>query len=131
MRQSARGGRDISHLSYVSPVIRLTHVHLVSSMACGIHGLCRLGFLPRIPHEIPDLDATGQAGGVCRHSDGGMIVNGLFRCIELKGSCRQGDTRTTFTFKNIRPQKHPAPEHEPEAPAACRQGACLCLCLCR
>jgi hypothetical protein len=31
-------------------------------------------------------------------------VNGLFHGIEVKGSCRKGDTRTTFTFKNIRLQ---------------------------
>ena len=31
-------------------------------------------------------------------------MNGLFHGIEVKGSCRKGDTRTTFTFKNIRLQ---------------------------
>ena len=33
-----------------------------------------------------------------------MIVNGLFHGIELKGSCRKGDTSATFTFKSIRLQ---------------------------
>jgi len=31
-------------------------------------------------------------------------VNGLFHGIELKGSCRKGDTSATFTFKSIRLQ---------------------------
>ena len=31
-------------------------------------------------------------------------MNGLFHGIELKGSCRKGDTSATFTFKSIRLQ---------------------------
>ena len=60
-----------------------------------------LGFWPQIPREIPDLNATEQAGDVCPNSDGGVVVNGLLHAIALKGSCRKGDTRTTFTFKNM------------------------------
>jgi len=56
-----------------------------------------------IPEDQLIIDIA-QAGGVCRDSDGGVIVNGLFHGIEVKGSCRKGDTRTTFTFKNIRLQ---------------------------
>jgi hypothetical protein len=49
---------------------------------------------------------TGQAGGACRDSDGGILRNGLFHGIEIKGSCRKGSTWSvsTFTFKDIRIQ---------------------------
>ena len=43
--KSARGGRHISHLSYVSPDIRLTYVPLVSSMAYDGASASGLGFL--------------------------------------------------------------------------------------
>ena len=80
-----------------SSVPSAMRVHLVSSMAYD----GALGFWPQIPREIPDLNATEQAGDVCRNSDGGVVVNGLLHAIALKGSCRKGDTRTTFTFKNM------------------------------
>jgi len=45
-----------------------------------------------------------QAGGACRDSDGGILKDGLFHGIEIKGSCRKGSTWSTFTFKDIRIQ---------------------------
>jgi hypothetical protein len=51
-----------------------------------------------------DSDGKGQAGGACRDSDGGILKDGLFHGIEIKGSCRKGSTWSTFTFKDIRIQ---------------------------
>ena len=45
-----------------------------------------------------------QAGGACRESDGGFLLEGSFQGIEIKGSCRKGATHRTFTFKDIRLQ---------------------------
>ena len=95
-RRSARGGLRVAvvvRLTCLTPYLMFEHLPRL-----------RPRLRPRLPREIPDLSATEQAGGVCRDSDGGVIVNGLFHGIEVKGSCRKGDTRTTFTFKNIRLQ---------------------------
>jgi hypothetical protein len=45
-----------------------------------------------------------QAAGSCRENDGGLLVGGAFQGIEIKGSGGKGETRTTFTFKDIRLQ---------------------------
>ena len=49
------------------------------------------------------LDAR-QAAGSCRENDGGLLVDGAFQGIEIKGSGGKGAARTTFSFKDIRLQ---------------------------
>ena len=64
-------------------------------------------------YYLMTLMEYGQAGGACRilsnqntlrDSDGGILKDGLFHGIEIKGSCRNGSTWSTFTFKDIRIQ---------------------------
>jgi hypothetical protein len=43
-----------------------------------------------------------QAAGSCRENDGGLLVNGVFEGIEIKGCSGRGATQTTFSFKDIR-----------------------------
>jgi hypothetical protein len=43
-----------------------------------------------------------QAAGSCRENDGGLLVDGAFQGIDIKGSGGKGETRTTFTFNDIR-----------------------------
>ena len=43
-----------------------------------------------------------QAAGSCRENDGGLLVNGGFQGIEIKGSAGKGAAQTTFSFKDIR-----------------------------
>jgi len=45
-----------------------------------------------------------QAAGSCRENDGGLLVDGAFQGIEIKGSGGKGAARTTFSFKDIRLQ---------------------------
>ena len=55
-------------------------------------------------YYLMTLMEYGQAGGACRDSDGGILKDGLFHGIEIKGSCRKGSTWSTFTLKDIRIQ---------------------------
>ena len=48
--------------------------------------------------------AFTQAAGSCRENDGGLLVDEAFPGIEIKGFGGKGETRTTFTFKDIRLQ---------------------------
>jgi len=67
------------------------------------HHTPRTARTTRTTHHTPHIHAR-QAGGVCRESDGGLLAQGVFQPIEIKGSCRKGSTQTTFTFKDIRIQ---------------------------